>query len=551
MAMATDERRFESTAWVAQLPIHLADRIAVLMSRISLNGEHATANETVAVIEATFGYLGRLWVAEYLHAGATNAAINCDLLDFSSRPVLTGLWVSLARRIRHLFAAQSLGTVAAGLEQFDFGAQDDATHAVTRLIAYRNSFSHGSLASVVEDIRTHRRLIEQVVAAIPALWEQPIHCVTEETGALRLAVRGWPLVTGCARCEEPRYEPFIVGADGETRLRLYPLLHVASTEEGLALRTGNGKGRQQAVATLFERETLRLWYGRYRLEQQGHLAFEGLLQARPHPQLSPAVFSMVREALSAPGVARVIVEAHPGCGKMDLIARLALVAPPARRVETAAYVAESGGLSQSGVTFARFILRRAEAALGLDAGAFSGAEDQLPKAIVQAEERLLAEGVLLLVGVENVHQGVVACQREILSIADVFALPSGRGIRLLGTLYPGRIGERLACDRRIVLPVQGSSPHCLDELEAALSELCPPDDLPGRKVLLTLMDAGRPLTLFELCDALELDGLAVFEPEIERTLWRLRPLLLVDGVNPERRWRTLDGFSRSWLSKSN
>ena len=542
------EHTFENRAWVERLPIHLAERITKLNSDISLNGEHTTANEIVAVIEMTLGHLGRLWVAEYIHAAAIDAAINRDLLDLSGRPVLTGQWVSLARRIRQLFAKQSLPTVVAGLEELDFGAQDDAVHPVTRLIAYRNSFSHGSLSSVVEDIRAYRHLIEQLIAGIPALWEQPIHCFIEEDGPPRLAVQGWPLAKKMMEREEGQYQPFVIGTDGQTRMRLYPLLYAVSTEKGISLRAGKSKGRQHALETLFEQETLRLWYGRYQREQQGHLAFEEVLQARTYPNLSSAVISEVREALSAPQLARVIVEAHPGSGKAGLVAHLEKISPPAYRVETASYMIEPGGLSQSGVTFARFLLRRTETALRLDEGTYSSEDSQLPAAVAKAEERLLAEGVMLLVGIEDLHHGISAYQKERLSIMDVFALPEGGGIRLLGTVYPGRVNRHLPCDRRIVLPAPDRSALALDELRMVMMDLCPSDDTLGRRTLLTLMQAGQPLTLFSLCDALEVDGHSVFEPVVEQTLWRLLPLLLVDGAGAERKWQPLGGLSRSWFS---
>lgn len=546
--MSIGEHTFENRAWVERLPIHLAERIAKLMSQTALSGEYVTANETVAVIETMFGYLGRLWVAEYVHAGAKDAAINRDLLNLSGRRVLTGQWVSLARRIRRLFAEQAWSTVVAALGELAFGAQDDVQDPVTRLIAYRNSFSHGSLASVIEDIRAHRQLIEHLLAGIPALWEQPIHCFAGEDGPPRLAVRGWPLMTKTMDPKEPRYQPFIVGTDGETHLRIYPLLHVAPTEEGLVLRGGESKGRQHVLETLFERETLRLWYGRYRREQQGHLAFEEVLRARPNAQLPPAAFSGVRAALSTPRLARLIVEAHPGCGKADLVAHLERIAPPASRVETASYVVEPGGLSQSGITFARFLLRRAETALGLHEGTLSSADGEFPAGIAKAEEHLFVAGVMLLVGIEDLHHGVAVYQREALSIADVFALPSGQAIRLLGTVHPGRMGRHLACDRRIALPVPEPSAFSLDELRVVLSELCPPGDALGRRTLIALLQARRPLTLFGLCDAIEETSHAIFEPAVEQTLWRLMPLLVVDGVGTERRWQPLEGLCLSWLS---
>jgi hypothetical protein len=63
-----------------------------------------------------------------------------------------------------------------------------------------------------------------------------------------------------------------------------------------------------------------------------------------------------------------------------------------------------------------------------------------------------------------------------------------------------------------------------DELKQAVSRLCAGQPLRVR-VLQALSKSERPHHLFSLCDTLEANGAAVFEPAVERALWDLRPVL--------------------------
>ena len=105
-------------------PAPIAQAIAVMLSEIEESGEETTPDETASVIEAVFIYLGRIWVAEYLHALTTDPTlsdhqINQDLASrlAGGRAPLTGHWVGLARRIRDRLSGHQ--TVVDDLQAID------------------------------------------------------------------------------------------------------------------------------------------------------------------------------------------------------------------------------------------------------------------------------------------------------------------------------------------------------------------------------------------------------------------------------------------------
>lgn len=170
---------FSEQAKLDALPSILAEKIGQMLSEIEVSGEETTADETVEVIEAIFTHLGRLWVAEYLHAIEQDAdfldeGLARDVFEMFRRNVTMGRWVGTSRRIRAHFVAKKRETVVVALAKQDFGDWNDNEHPVARLIEYRNAFSHGSMSLRVEEIREHRHLVEALLDNIPALVSQPI-----------------------------------------------------------------------------------------------------------------------------------------------------------------------------------------------------------------------------------------------------------------------------------------------------------------------------------------------------------------------------------------
>jgi hypothetical protein len=258
--------------FAAELPQCLGRRVEALASVVRSRGTAESAPETVALIEVTFRYLGSLWVAEYVHAGAFEPRVNRYLFDSLARPILTGHWVMLGAWLRALFLERRLEPVVEGLAAIEFGEPADEAHPVSRLLTFRNHFAHGSfVASPEETARNHARLA-QLLSAVPGLVRQAPRVRLE--GAVLVATRGFALAPNGIGGEEPPFEPFVVGTDGKTVLRLHPLLFldVAPEDGSLELSFGGAEAhRPHAAVRLLDRAVLHVYLERYERERQGHV----------------------------------------------------------------------------------------------------------------------------------------------------------------------------------------------------------------------------------------------------------------------------------------
>ena len=110
-------------------------------------------------IEQYYGHVGRLWVCEYLNTGKSDELINKLLYDFLRLNVTTGQWVLISRTIKNYFIKQKINTFLDGLIEEDFGGQNETDSDTSKLIHYRNLFSHGSLEVTLQEIKSNRKRI--------------------------------------------------------------------------------------------------------------------------------------------------------------------------------------------------------------------------------------------------------------------------------------------------------------------------------------------------------------------------------------------------------
>lgn len=504
-----------------KLPTPLARAIQTLAQETAENGVHTTADELAAAIEAFFITIGRIWVSEYLQIGAPDAAINRALYDrlATGRPTLVGQWIGLSRLLRTLFLAENRPTVTRGLCAFDFGTLGDDDHVVARLSHYRNSFAHGSFHAVTDDIVAHRVLLGEAIAALPFLTSQPILARTPDgTVALRGVAEA---ATDPAGAEAPQDQPFLVGDDGRV-LPLWPLAFVRHTATGPELAwTASGKAKGDAVRLeLGEVETYRIWLERYNRELEGDV--EHAAQCLDAPQV-PADEQAPRRALedmTGKGGRLLLLESDPGTDRRGLLA--ALAAPEALR-----WRVQPGSLMGSGWTWLRAIARYTERALGLPRGA---AQDGEPSAWRTLLDRLArawdAAGRRGQLVIEDLHLGDAPAAEREPSVQNVWrALADGPWTVVGGqtrqwSVRPTAFDAKVSLDGATTLDHDALTTFFAHRLTTPLH----------RAVLRHLSDATRAVTVFDLCDALEAeaaDGVPRYEPEVERALWDLAPILHV------------------------
>ena len=186
-----------------------------------------------------------------------------------------------------------------------------------------------------------------------------------------------------------------------------------------------------------------------------------------------------------------------------------------------------GHLSQSGITFAAFILRRIEASLDLPDGHFELPADQLDQVLLQACDQLKSAGKEILIGIENLHLGDQAYRREPWTVMDVYRLISEETVTVVATIHYGSVSTPLFFDRVIDWPILDSQEVEVDDLQTVIQQLCSSSPQTKTQILELLGQAQQPMNCFTICDALESqeEGQQIFEANIEKEIWDLQPLL--------------------------
>ncbi len=500
----------------ARLPMPLARAAHTLRTETETNGVHTTADELSGCIEALYGLLGRVWVAEYLAAGAPDGPINQRLHQIvrSGRPVVGGGWVSLARQLRDVFLREGWEPVAQGLLAYDFGGFGEPEHPVAKLLEYRNSFAHGSFQSVQRDIEAHRDLLDVELGKLPFLWEQPFLLDTD-AGVFELRQQRVPGRLPASVDPERRMHPVLLAKDGRV-LDLYPLLvGSAGKEQGLFWPK---KKKDDGIQGLEQHLQFAAWTERYLLELEGHVigANEclGSLGAWPEAQAA------LQTALDGRTRGIVLVETAPGAPRSGVLA--AWAASDSTRT-TVHWKVLPGELMGSGLVFAKSLLRATERALGLPDGTLPCATaDAWRAALVQASTLLEQSGKVLGIAVDDLHLGDTGRPGEP-TVQDVWrAVAVGPFLAVAGTVRNWAL-RTLAYDARVAL---GWGPGTDAAVLQAFLTARANSDL-HRATLAALIQADAPLDLFDVCDAIEARraNTRVFEPAVERSLWDLAPLL--------------------------
>ena len=537
------KRLFEDPDRITKLPRPIALAVQEMLVEIDVSGEHTTADETVNLIEEVFSHLGRVWVAEYLKQGAFDENFNRNLFETLGRNVSIGQWISMSRIIRSLFQESGHATLMSGLEVQDYGEQGDEEHPVAQLISYRNSFSHGSMKAVVDDIRAHRHLIEEILMNLPCLIDQPLQVVVDKNGTCLEANGLWEHVKKSPSSAIP-LQPYVQSKDKEDILEFYPLLYVAQTDEGFELQHTTAKNTQHPVSKLFEREALRVWYERYERERQGHLDFNEDLGKKTSIEITKQVSEQLREAIADRSINLILIRAYPGCGKTAAIAGLIdsklKLLPKDRFAEVALYEVKMNHLSQSGMTFANFLLRRIEKALELDEGHYKLKEDAVRETLDEAFDALSGASREILLGIEDLHLGQSSYRGEPASVLDLYRMLPGKPVTVISTVLYGAVAGPLFFDEAIEWPVAEADSVEQADLETVIKHLFDSSFTLRKDVLSVLSKQNEAVDCFAVCDALEGKGQQnVFEPAVERALWDLKPLLIEEREkeNRIRKWQ--------------
>jgi hypothetical protein len=521
---------------IQSLPPHMASAIRTLLSEIELNGEETTADETVAVIEVLVSFLGRLWLSLYIHHGAPDAEVNQFLFQSLRRDPGVGQWAGISRVIQKLMADGDIEIDCECLTGLDYGFEG----SIAQLIAFRNNFSHGSMESVSSELREMRQALASLVRALDSLFSGSLLWV-DENHVVRLANESWDIGAGhdIEGSELIPYHIYIRTFHGDL-VTTHPLFVVRFSGENYELDASSTHVADLNYEQIFQLDCLATWYQRYQQERAGHLDFTvhaSSFRANRRHLVWGSVLSRLDE-INPP--CRILLNEPAGLSGQFVFKNL-LVGEESvirRRFDARAlYIVERDHVSQSGLTFCCFLMRQIEE-LSLGACQFDEIPTDCVRELKAGIDYLRDNGKQMLLGICHLHHGDVSYRGETLTVLDIYNLLSGSPITVVASALRGSIKALLSYDHFLSMEPRKRS-FSLDHYTDSLALIHQNYGEFPIKVLACISSLRRPRTLFEICDLLEGEWKhEVFEPEVEKALWRLAPFLdeSRDSTTREKKW---------------
>lgn len=523
---------------VKSLPPHLSGAVRTLLSEIELSGEETTADETIAVIEVLVSFLGRIWVSYYVHHGAPDVEINQFLFQSMQRDPGVGQWAGISRAIQAFFIAEQSDFIDQGLINLDYGFDG----SVTQLITFRNSFSHGSMESVVSELHDMRQKLADLIKALSQVLSGSLLWI-DENRVVRMVNESWDKDLD-ERVEVSSMVPYhiYIRTLNDGMVTTYPLLVVRVSGESYELDVSSTHVSELSYDQIFQLDCLSGWYQQYQKERAGYFNFNkqlgSLFRANRHHVIWESVLSRL-DANNPP--CRILLNEPAGLSAKFVFKNLLVQKSDSavgRRFDLCTlYIVRSDHVSQSGLTFCCFLLRQIEK-LSQGACQFENIPKDYMGELRRGLEYLRDSDKRLLLGICDLHYGDLSYRGEDLTVLDVYNQLSDSSISVISSSLHGSIKGLLSYDYCFSLESRKpriSSDHYTNSLAFIHRRY---GEFPVR-VLAVLCSIRRPRTLFEICDLLEREWECdVFEPEVEKALWRLSPFLKEsrDISSQEKKW---------------
>ena len=512
------------------LPDPLCGVISNLLKEQAENGVSTTADETCEAIEAWFKLVGGLLLAEYLDAGAPDHDLNRYAFASleSKRGLFVGQWVAQSRGCLNALNrvwGEGYEPTWPSLRNLNFGNPNDSTHPITRLISYRNKFSHGSFSQVENEIVEHGLLLEEQVKLLADdLSKRPI-CFTlpDATVGVLVGDEARKDPDQKSPVDLPPYTPYVPLPNGKQRI-LAPALAVKPSEDCFLLLPSNmGALPDPTFLTRFEQAL-----ERFHREQQGYVRFG----KDDIPQQGDSAAHGVEgfDSVIAEQNVLTLVEFRPGTGQKLLAGRL-LGGIEKMLSKSAVWRVLDNHPGGSGIVFGRFLMRSAESVLSLPEGHMEEKDMSLAQSISTAG-RLLAEpqksvGVVIM----DAERGAEKGPNEPLSVVDVCKTvsTSNSGFRLVLLSKP-TFGGRLPHDGAVLAaPIPGAGKMDIRELETELRDWLDANGKVGELTLRWLCErpADSPLLLSDIVEEINRADKAysLFPPAVEHALLTAAPFI--------------------------
>ena len=472
------------------------------------------------LIEKYYGHVGRLWVSEYLNTGKSDELINKLLFDFLRSNVTTGQWVLISRTIKNYFIKQKINTFLDGLIDEDFGGQNEIDSDTSKLIHYRNLFSHGSLEVSLEEIKSNRKRVFNKIKKAKFLKQNIYIKPNSDLNFIKLGLIN-ETVNLPKHLKVNSQQPFILNKNKEI-LNLYPLFTINGIDtKSFELKFYSLKDTKISIDSLFERETLRIWFERYENERLGNIESLDYVKKTTKKKLNKTHKSKLSNFLENKKLNMLVIKSYPGFDKITFIKEIFKVPKlvlSKRKIEHInCYVIRKDGLSMSSYTFTRFIINQIELTLKKDKGYYFINNTDHIKALHNSLKDLKNENKYLLIGIENLHIGENFYLKENMNIIDIYNLLVKSNIILIATFYNGSIKSKLFYDDEILVKSIPEKNINHEELKVTLDAL--KNNL-IYKILKCFDETKTFYNLFDICNLYEKKYKTnIFEPKLEREIF--------------------------------
>ena len=499
---------------------NIAVSLENLLLEIDISGEETTGDETSLLIEQYFGHIGRLWIAEYLNTGTNDEVINKLLYDFLRSNVTTGQWVLISRTIKNYFINRKLNTFLDGLIDEDFGSQNDNNSDTSKLIHYRNLFSHGSLEVTLKEIKSSRRLIFNKIKKAKFLQNIIYIKPNLDLNYTKLGLTN-QTVKLPKDLKVNTLQPFFINKTNKI-LNLYPLFIINGLDnKSFELKFYSLKDSKISIDSLFERETLKIWFERYENERLGNIESFNHVMNSTKKRLNKTYKTKFYDFLENEKLNMLVIKSYPGFDKITFIKEIFKVPHSIlskRKIDHVnSYVVKKDGLSMSSYTFTRFIISQIELTLKKAKGYYFINNTDHIKALDNGLKDLKDKNRYLLIGIENLHIGENFYLKENMNIIDIYNLLVKSNVILISTIYTGAIKSKFFYDDEIFNTTIPEKNINQKELEVTL------DGLKNNliyNILKCFEDTKSYYNLFDICDLFEKKyNTNIFEPKLEREIF--------------------------------
>ena len=530
---------------------NIAATVENLLLEIDISGEETTGDETSLLIEQYYGHVGRLWVSEYLNTGKSDEFINKLLYDFLRSNVTAGQWILISRTIKNYFIKQKINTFLDGLIEEDFGGQNETDSDTSKLIHYRNLFSHGSLEVSLEEIKSNRKRVFNKIKKAKFLKQNIYIKPNSDLNFIKLGLIN-ETVNLPKNLKVNSQQPFILNKNKEI-LNLYPLFTINGIDtNSFELKFYSLKDTNISIDSLFERETLRIWFERYENERLGNIESFDYVKKSTKKNLNKTHKSKLNNFLENEKLNTLVIKSYPGFDKINFIKeifRVSKLVLSKRKIEHInCYVIRKDGLSMSSYTFTRFIINQIELTLKRDKGYYFINNTDHIKALHNGLKDLKNENKYLLIGIENLHIGENFYLKENMNIIDIYNLLVKSNVILISTFYYGSIKSKLFYDDEILVKSIPEKNINHEELKETLNTL---KTNIIYKILKCFDDTKTFYNLFDICDLYEKKYKTnIFEPKLEREIFDHIYLFYEKNNidNHEKSWKLFTPLIKKYLT---